>query len=229
MRHDGRVTAAASPLDVLAARVSALRATRPERGDRVLIGIAGSPGSGKSTLAAELVARLGAGAIVVPMDGYHRRNAELDRLGRRDRKGAVDTFDAPGFAAAVLRLRTDDGPVGLPDFDRELDEPVDDAIVVGPEHRTVVLEGNYLLVPEEPWTVAAAAFDARWFVRVDEDLRERRLVERHVRFGRTPEAALAWAREVDGVNARLIAATEGRADLTVSGEDGRILSSTART
>ena len=65
------------------------------QGDRRILGIAGAPGAGKSTLAAALIDELGPDtARLVGMDGFHLAQAELERLGRADRKGAPDTFDA---------------------------------------------------------------------------------------------------------------------------------------
>lgn len=92
--------AAAVP-ESLVARARALAA----RDGRALLGITGAPGAGKSTLAARLVAQWGEGAVVVPMDGFHLAQGELERLGRAARKGAPDTFDAAGFVALLRRLR----------------------------------------------------------------------------------------------------------------------------
>ena len=75
------------------------------RGHRKILGIAGPPGGGKSTVARAVVAELGDQARLVPMDGFHLAQAELVRLGRRDRMGAPDTFDAAGYAALLQRLR----------------------------------------------------------------------------------------------------------------------------
>ena len=43
----------------------------------------------------------------VPMDGYQFADVELDRLARRDRKGAPDTFDVAGYAALLRRIQDD--------------------------------------------------------------------------------------------------------------------------
>jgi pantothenate kinase len=75
-------------------------------GPRCLLGVVGPPGAGKSTLAQLIVQGLGAQAQAVPMDGFHLAQAELERLGRAQRKGAPDTFDAAGYAALLRRLRT---------------------------------------------------------------------------------------------------------------------------
>src|SRR5215210_6247582 len=82
------------------------RAREFARGERrTILGIAGPPGGGKSTLAQTVVAAVGSAAVLVPMDGFHLAQAELVRLGRRDRMGAPDTFDALGYIALLRRLR----------------------------------------------------------------------------------------------------------------------------
>lgn len=190
---------------------------------RALLGIAGSPGSGKTTLARAVTAGVNAlaGARIaahVPMDGFHLANASLDALGRRDRKGAIDTFDAWGYAALLQRLRAEhDHVVYAPAFERTVDEPVAGSIAVDPGVRLVVTEGNYLLVDAEPWSGIPSLLAESWFVATSAAEREARLVDRHTRHGRTPEAALAWAREVDGANAELIEGTRPRATLVVDG------------
>lgn len=185
---------------------------------RVVVGITGSPGAGKTTLAIRLVEALGPQAVHLPMDGFHLANATLDRLGRHDRKGALDTFDGWGFVALLRRVRTEtDHAVYAPSFRREVDEPVAGEIAVEPTHRVVVAEGNYLLVPDEPWGQVRALLDEAWFCTAGDDERERRLVDRHTRHGRSVEAATAWATQVDGRNALVIEATRPRADLVVSG------------
>jgi len=58
-------------------------------------------------------------------------------------------------------------------------------------------------------------FDEIWYVDLDQEERLRRLVDRHVRFGKPEPAAVAWATGTDERNAELIAATRDRADLLV--------------
>ncbi|WP_412875628.1 nucleoside/nucleotide kinase family protein [Curtobacterium flaccumfaciens pv. flaccumfaciens] len=188
---------------------------------RTVLGIAGAPGAGKSTLARRIVTevdgRLGAGtAVQVPMDGFHLSNAALDALGRHDRKGAADTFDADGYVALVRRLVTaDEDVVWAPDFDRRVDEPVAGSIAVPRAARLVVSEGNYLLDDAAPWSALPELFTETWFCAVPDDVRLDRLVGRHMWHGRDHDAARAWAVEVDGVNAARVAPTVIRASRTV--------------
>jgi pantothenate kinase len=193
----------------------------PRGGRRAILGIAGSPGAGKSTLAEHLVRELnGTGApwvAHVPMDGFHLADAELERLGRRDRKGAPDTFDAAGYAALLGRLReeTYDDVVYAPGFERVLEQPLAGAIPVPPTARLVITEGNYLLLTTGAWSRVRPLLDEAWFCEVPERERVRRLVARHEEFGKTHEEAAAWVSRSDERNADLVATTRGRADLVV--------------
>lgn len=177
-----------------------------------LLGITGAPGAGKSTLAAALRDR--DGVAVVPMDGFHYADVELVRRGLRDRKGAPETFDAEGYAALLRRVRAGEADVVAPMFERDLEQPIAGAIAV-PATGTVVTEGNYLLLDEPRWRAVRDQLDAVWHVVLDDAVRVERLVERHVRFGKTPDEARAWVASVDEPNARLVEACRERADLVV--------------
>lgn len=180
-------------------------------GQRALLGITGPPGAGKSTLAAALAQATD--AVLVPMDGFHLADAELDRLGRRDRKGAPDTFDAAGFVALLRRLRARED-VYVPVFRRELELAEAGARAVPGDARLVVVEGNYLLC-DEGFRAVRELLTECWYVELDPVVRLDRLVARHVAHGRTPEQALSWASGTDERNATLVASTRARADLVV--------------
>ncbi|MFD7710252.1 nucleoside/nucleotide kinase family protein [Streptomyces sp. NPDC059786] len=216
--------------DYLLKRAAAL--VRPGR--RALLGIAGGPGAGKSTLAGHLVRALnGDGepwAAQVPMDGFHLADVELDRLGRRQRKGAPDTFDAAGYAALLRRLREDeDDVVYAPGFERVLEQPIAGAVPVPRTARLVVTEGNYLLVRDGDWARVRTYLDEVWFCELDEAERVGRLVARHERFGKDHETAVAWAHGTDQRNADLIATTRDHADLVVPGSLAPHTAAEART
>ena len=183
-------------------------------GRRRILGLAGPPGGGKSTLSAALLAALGERAVVVPMDGYHLANSELARLGRAARKGAPDTFDADGYVALLRRLREPRAgeTVYAPEFRREIEEAIAGAIAVPPEVPLVITEGNYLLFDTGPWAPIRGLLDEAWYVDMDEPVRLARLIARHERYGRSPEAARAWVQSTDEPNARVIEQTRARAD-----------------
>ena len=186
------------------------------RGGRRILGLAGPPGSGKSTLAERLARELGEQTVMVPMDGFHLANEELARLGRGGRKGAPDTFDAAGYISLLRRLRAavPGETVYAPRFNRDIEEAIAGAIAVPPDVLLVITEGNYLLL-DGPWAAVRGLLDEAWYLKPDEVRRQRWLLERHMRFGRTREAALAWIAATDEPNARLIASSRSRADLVV--------------
>jgi pantothenate kinase len=152
---------------------------------------------------------------VVGMDGWHLANSVLDRLGRRDRKGAPDTFDAAGYIAFLGRLGPREATVWAPEFRREIEEPVACAVPVPREVPLVVTEGNYLLVADGEWADVRALLDEAWFVEGDDDRRRDWLIARHIEFGKTPDFAREWVLRSDERNAELVASTRPRADLVV--------------
>lgn len=179
---------------------------------RVLLGLCGAPGAGKSTLAAALAATYG--VPVVPMDGFHRPNAELRAMGRLDAKGAPDTFDAEGYAALLRRLHAG-GTVLAPSFHHGQPDPVPDTAETPAEAGLVVTEGNYLLVDEPRWHAVHRELDAVWHLVTDEARRVERLVTRHVAAGRSPNDAERWVARVDQANADLVESAAHGADVVL--------------
>jgi pantothenate kinase len=193
---------------------------------RVLVGLAGPPGAGKSTLAEALAARFntelepryGPGsAVTVPMDGFHLSNVELQRLGLSDRKGAPETFDAAGFVHLLRRLRTDtDETVYAPAYSRVLHESIGGVIPVGPRVRLVVTEGNYLLVPEQPWARVRPLLDLTLYLDVPDSSRIPGLLRRQRARGLDDGAARDWVERSDEANSRLVATTRQYADAVLT-------------
>ncbi|WP_102144194.1 nucleoside/nucleotide kinase family protein [Mycobacterium hubeiense] len=192
-------------------RVSALLS----RKRRVILGITAPPGAGKTRLAVSVASAFD-DAVHLPMDGFHLADAELARLGILDRKGAIDTFDGYGYVAVLQRIQgLPSHTVYAPAFDRDIEQPIAGSIPVAPSTRLVVTEGNYLLDGQAPWPLVRGLLTETWFIDVPRDERRRRLIARHIEFGKSPQQAEAWVREVDDVNAERIEKARDKADLVI--------------
>ena len=219
MRESRPIPSAATPADEALERARVLVDDARRTGMRRLLGITGAPGAGKSTLTAHLAEQLPAGSCaVVPMDGFHLADVALERLGRLDRKGAPDTFDAEGYLTMLRRVRTADpgqAPVWWPSFERELEQPLAGALEIPAAVPLVITEGNYLLLEDAPWPAVAAELSVCWWIEVPAPLRRSRLITRHVRFGKSEQEATAWVDRVDEANARLVEPGRERADRVI--------------
>ena len=186
-------------------------------GERKIVGLIGKPGAGKSTLSAQLIEHLGAQAAILNMDGYHLSNLALRGLGRADRKGAPDTFDALGFTAILQRVKNQvDQDIYFPVFDRSIEESIAAQGVITPEIKLVITEGNYLLHNENNWGGVKELLDESWFIEVDDQIRIERLVNRHHKFGKSKADAHSWATGSDENNARIVAQTRELADVIIN-------------
>lgn len=180
---------------------------------RIVIALAGPPGSGKSTVAGIVASRINAQvhqtnfAKVIPMDGFHLSRAYLDQLPNRAeayaRRGAAWTFDAHGVVTlATLLQKSKQNPeqvIYAPSFDHVLKDPQMDGVMISSEVSIVILEGNWLLLDEQPWSAISGLVDDTWFVDVDPRLARDRIAKRHLISGieKTWEGAVRRAETND--------------------------------
>ena len=157
---------------------------------RTFLAIAGAPGSGKSTLVERVAKAIAAQSddgpfvAVLPMDGFHYDDSILKARGRHQWKGAPDTFDVSGLRSTLIRLADpSEGSMAVPVFDRELEVSRGSARIIPQSVQLVLVEGNYLLLDEEPWRSLHPMFDLKVMIDVPEEELARRLRKRWEHYG----------------------------------------------
>ena len=125
-------------------------------GDRIFVAIAGAPANGKSTIAEAIVTLINGkepgSAAVLGMDGFHFDDSILKARGHLARKGSPHTFDVVGFHQLLKRLaKNDEVEIAIPIFDRELELSRNAASLIPQSVKTIIIEGNYLLLDDPNW------------------------------------------------------------------------------
>lgn len=198
------------------ASIAAAVFKRAGKARRTIVAIAGPPGSGKSTMAENLREVLHEhSAAVASMDGFHFDDSVLRERGLRARKGAPETFDYAGFEALLKRIRAGEADIAIPVFDRTMELSRAGASIIGADVRFVLVEGNYLLLDEAPWSGLAGLFDFTVFIDAPRPELERRLLERWREYGKSDEEARGWVASNDMPNVDRVLASRREADMVV--------------
>ena len=170
----------------------------PLRQGRRFVAIVGPPASGKSTLANQLQKQI-SGSCVVPMDGFHLDNKQLRKRSLLHRKGAPETFDSVGFINLVTKLRRKK-QIFYPKFDRKADRTLPKADCITEATQIILLEGNYLLLKEPPWSDLKNLIDCTVWLEVNPKELQVRLINRWIDHGMTSTDAYKRVLENDMLN-----------------------------
>lgn len=162
-----------------------------------LIAIAGPPGCGKSTIAltlAKLLKQANISAVVLSMDGFHRKNSELmankiqigkGQLTLYEIKGAKETYNTNYLFECLEKLNSGE-EFYWPIYSRSLHEPVENGILINGKADLYIIEGNYLFLNTEPWNKLSGYFSLKIFIRPKKRFLRKRLISRKIKGGFSP-------------------------------------------
>lgn len=204
-------------IDKLATELLNTLSTSSDKG-RYFLGITGCPAAGKSMLARKLKDEINLRtrndlAVVVPMDGFHLPSSILKERGLTKIKGSPDTFDADSFVALINRLHGfPDQIIMCPEYDRQLHDPVKNAITIRPSSRLIIVEGNYLLLNVPPWNIIRTKMNEVWYIDTPLKTVKEQLLRRHIAGGASRDEAERKVESVDLPNTALVKKTYSLAD-----------------
>ena len=197
---------------------------------RLIVGISGIPGSGK-TVFARILQRyinqhrsIGLKAKTVYLDGFHLKQDILYKKKVKTKdgqliplirlKGSPASYDV-SRARKCFRLLRSKKSLSLPEYDRNLHEPVENRVKIGPEHNIIIVEGNYLRYNKGMWRDFKNIFDLTIFVDIALEACRPKIIVRHRKGGLS--LSQAWARylENDYPNTLIISSTKPEADIIV--------------
>lgn len=186
---------------------------------RKIIAVAGAPASGKSTIAEAICDKMNDikpdCANILPMDGFHYDDTFLKARGIHSLKGAPHTFDVLGFAHMLKRLvARDEDEVVTPVFDRSIEIARAGANPISKDVEYIIVEGNYVLVEQTPWSELKPYFDLSVFVSVPVPILEQRLRQRWIDHGLDEAGIKRKLEEVDLPNGEYIQTNSTRPDIT---------------
>lgn len=186
---------------------------------RKIIAVAGAPASGKSTIAEAIRDKMNDikpdCANILPMDGFHYDDTLLKARGIHSLKGAPHTFDVLGFAHMLKRLvARDEDEVVTPVFDRSIEIARAGANPIYKDVEYIIVEGNYVLVEQTPWSELKPYFDLSVFVSVPVPILEQRLRQRWIDHGLDEAGIKRKLEVVDLPNGEYIRTNSTRPDIT---------------
>ena len=196
-----------------------------EKQRRILVMLAAPPATGKSTLVSFLE-HLARSVIpekrlqAVGMDGFHLRQEEYllthtveldgEQIPMARIKGAPITFDLDALTRKIREV-SEGNICRWPHYDRQLHDPVDDAITIDAD--IVLIEGNYLLLNMDGWRDLSRFADYTIVLTADADVLRERLIGRKMKTGMTRNDAEHFVAFSDIPNVRLCLDKTMKADL----------------
>ena len=172
-----------------------------EKNQRIFISLAACPGSGKSTFASFLeylfsTLDYDCKLQAIGMDGFHYNNDYLEKNHLIDEKGSQNTFDVKKLEEKIEQTRKES--CFWPEYSRQIHNPIENKIYVDGD--IILIEGNYLLCDQLPWSQLQKLWDDCVFLYVDKEELKPRLIQRKMKGNYSFKQALDFYEQSDSKN-----------------------------
>jgi len=199
-----------------------------KKASRIVVFLAAPPAVGKSTLCQLLeylsrqdktiteVQTLGLDGFHYPSEYIHSHDAIVmgKQVPMSSVKGCPETYDAEKFRKKLNAIKKQ--TIFWPVYDRNIHDVMEDVIEV--TKNIVIIEGNWLLLDEEPWKSMKNEADYTILIRSEEKLLKERLIARKMKGGFSRKNAEEWYQNSDSVNVQRVLRSSMPGDLILKME-----------
>lgn len=202
-----------------------LHELQKQKGKRLVVFMAAPPAVGKSTLS-QFLEHLSkeekelTEIQAIGLDGFHYHSDYInthdaivfgEKVPMKQVKGCPETYDTEKLKQKLESIKTKD--ILWPIYDRNLHDVIEDQIKVTKD--IVLIEGNWLLLKQEPWKSMQQYADYKILILAEEEMLKERLISRKEKGGSSREEAQAWYENSDSKNVTRVLKDSCREDLNL--------------
>lgn len=206
-----------------------LQQLQKEKKERIIVFMAAPPAVGKTTLCEflEYLSKQDQELIDIQalgLDGFHYHSDYInfhdaivlgEKVPMKRVKGCPETYDTEKLRQKLEQIKTED--ILWPIYDRNLHDVVEDQIKVTQD--IILIEGNWLLLKEEPWKTMQQYADYKILILAEEDMLKERLIGRKEKGGLTRAEAEEWYKNSDSKNVTRVLKDSVQGDLLLKVEE----------
>lgn len=206
-----------------------LQQLQKEKRERLIVFMAAPPAVGKTTLC-EFLEYLSkqdqelTDIQALGLDGFHYHSDYInshdaivlgEKVPMKQVKGCPETYDTEKLRQKLEQIKTED--ILWPIYDRNLHDVVEDQIKVTKD--IILIEGNWLLLKEEPWKTMQQYADYKILILAEEDMLKERLIGRKEKGGLSRSEAEEWYKNSDSKNVTRVLKDSLKGDLLLKVEE----------
>lgn len=214
--------------DVFLPLLRNLTKMQKEKKERLIVFMAAPPAVGKTTLCQflEYLSKENEELTeiqAIGLDGFHYHSDYINThdacvfgkmVPMKKVKGCPETYDTEKLTAKLEKIKSEN--ILWPVYDRNIHDVVEDVIEI--QKDIILIEGNWLLLKEEPWASMKEFSDYTILILSEEETLKERLIGRKEKGGLSRKEAEEWYEQSDSVNVRRVLQNSFNGDLMLKVE-----------